>query len=685
MASFVLFVAKIPDKANKMTQEERPEANSAPGTDIPDVVRQARNLLQAGDHARAMNLLRGLDETERTAEAWFLLGALCGQGGRFDEARACLMQAIHLEPERADAHFNLAQLYMHRRDFREAIASYRTVLRLQPENIVAIGNLGYAAHEAGAFEESIACHRRALAMRPGDPATHNNLGNALWGAGKRDEALDAYRAAVAADPAAADAYSNMARLLQKMGRVGEALAACEAALRARPGHVSAWLARAGIRSSQGCAQEADADFRKAIELAPDSELASSGRLFNMNYFAHDPHALFRAHADAGATLARRYPAARHHANDRSPDRPLRIGYLSADFRRHSVACFFEPVIAGHDPARIETYCYANVGKPDEVTARIRSYARCWRDISGVGTEGVVEQIRADAIDILVDLGGHTLSAFIPVLARKPAPVQVSYLGYPNTIGLPAVGFRLTDSWADPYGEADKLHVESLVRLPRGFLCYLPPPDAPPVTTRPPAACGGVTFGSFNNIAKLTPEVVALWSEILCTVPASRLMLKGELLDDADTRRHVESIFAAHGVSVERLALFPRLSRKDHFALYNEVDIALDTFPYNGTTTTCEALWMGVPVVALAGNRHAGRVGVSILNQIGCEEWVAGDPRDYVRIAVDLAETADRRARFRSGSRDRLLKSPLCDAPAFVRDLESAYRRIWQAGFATQPS
>jgi predicted O-linked N-acetylglucosamine transferase (SPINDLY family) len=312
-----------------------------------------------------------------------------------------------------------------------------------------------------------------------------------------------------------------------------------------------------------------------------------------------------------------------------------------------------------------------------MTERLKQRSHHWHNIRGKTDDDVAALIRADAIDILIDLAGHTENNRLPVFARKPAPVQVTYLGYPNTTGLRTIDYRLTDIEADPPGQ-EPYHTEQLVRLPHGFLCYTSPPDAPAVTALPTSTVGHVTFGSFNNLAKMTPEVIGLWAQILKAIPGSRLVIKNKSMKDGPTRERYLALFRETGITEDRLdfvAWIPEAA--DHLGAYAHVDIALDTFPYNGTTTTCEALWMGVPVITLAGERHAARVGVSLLTRVGLTELIAQSPEEYVKLAVELAADTERLVQLRAGMRERMKHSPLCDAKSFTRDLETAYRGMWR--------
>jgi predicted O-linked N-acetylglucosamine transferase (SPINDLY family) len=317
-------------------------------------------------------------------------------------------------------------------------------------------------------------------------------------------------------------------------------------------------------------------------------------------------------------------------------------------------------------------------KPDNVTERLKAEADHWFSIVGKNDEDVAEQIKRDGIDILVDLAGHTAKSRLQVFAYKPAPIQVTWLGYPNTTGMSAIDYRFTDEVADPIGEADNLHSEKLIRLGSGFLCYSGDESAPEKSALLLLERGHITFGSFNNLTKTTPEVVKLWSDILSAAPNTHLLLKSKQLMDEEMRARCREMFEKEGISGDRIELFGRLPKiEDHLGLYSKIDIGLDPFPYNGTTTTCEALWMGVPVVTMLGDRHAGRVGASILEHVGLEELIADDPKSYVETALELCRNVEKLAAFRNGLRNQMIHSPLCDASAFARNVEKAYAGMWK--------
>lgn len=686
-----------------------------------------KNVLTRSKKQKALALLRGgqlevarelyeeiLRTDPRDAEAWCALGVVHGMQERFDEAVRCAERALALRPDYAEAYSNLSAAHEALGRYREAEAAARRALIILPDYADAHYNLGNALKGLKRFDEAIAhyeqalrvrsadaeawlnlsrchvarkslpqaeaCYREALKRRPDYVEAYNNLGVVLHAQGQFPEAGAMLQEALRLDPEHANAHINLALLLDEEGRLEEAARHFETGLRFKPDLASAWNDLGNVRLKQGRLEDALALYRRALSLKPESSSIHSNMLLALNYHPEfDAASLFAEHLAWGQTHGRTpLPA-----DPPGPGGPaggrLKVGYVSPDFRAHSVAYFLEPILAHHDPDAVEIFCYVNVARADDVTRRLQGLGHHWRDIRDIPDEQVAETIRADGIHILVDLAGHTADNRLPLFARLPAPVQVSYLGYPNTTGLPQMDYRLTDATADPPGQ-EAFHSERLLRLPRGFLCYRPPEYAPAVGPLPALEMRHITFGSFNAMAKINEQVVALWAQILAAVAHSRLLIKNHSLRDAATRERYVALFEKQGIAADRLEFVGWLDRPaEHLALYHRLDIALDTFPYHGTTTTCEALWMGVPVVTLAGNRHAGRVGVSLLTQLGLTELIAATPQEYVRLAVALAGDTERLARLRAGLRERMRHSPLLDAQSFTRDLEAAYREMWQRG------
>ncbi len=547
--------------------------------------------------------------------------------------------------------------------------------------------LNRAAQRAadGDHASAASLYRDILELQPQEPWIWCNFGVALDAVGQSDEAERAYRKALELEPGLAHAWYNLGRLLQLGGRAAES-ANCyrEAAARVDFGSNQAlWhliYSNWGLLLyNQGRPQDAVALYRKALaEHAQAADLMSC-LLLTMQYIAGSTQAeSFAEHL----AYARRFETPLKgswpsHPNSRAPGKRLRIGYVSPDFRDHAVAFFIEPVLAHHDPAQLEVYAYYTRSASDKVTRRLKQLVAHWRDIGAIGDEDAVKQIRDDGIDILVDLAGHTAGGRLQIFARKPAPVQVTWLGYPCTTGLTAMDYRVSDAHADPVGRNERYCSETLWRLPETFDCYRPPQDAPGVGALPAMAQGGITFGSFNNLAKLSAEVRALWVQVLLAVPSSRLLLKTATLADRATRQWLTGEFAERGMGEGRLILASAdATHFEHLNRYNQVDIALDPFPYNGVTTSFEAMWMGVPVVTLAGNSFVSRMGVSMLANLGMTQLIARTPQDYVAIATHLARDLDRLAALRAGLRERMATSRLTDAKQFTHNLEKAYREMW---------
>jgi protein O-GlcNAc transferase len=368
------------------------------------------------------------------------------------------------------------------------------------------------------------------------------------------------------------------------------------------------------------------------------------------------------------------PVPPRRALDRAPDRRLKIGYVSPYFRQHAISVFTEPVLAAHDHQHFEILCYSDLKHPDAVSQRFRAAADRWIDTAADSDAQLAERIAAEGVDILVDLTGHLEGSRLLAFARKPAPIQVTYIGYQNTTGMRAMDYRLTDDFADPPGMTDRYYSERLVRLPRAFFCYQPASEAPPVNRLPALDRGRITFGSFNKLAKVTGEVLSTWAQVLAAVPDSRLLI----LADPSTAAHerVQAVMAAHRVAGQRVEFVAKRPRREYLELHQQVDIALDAFPFNGHTTLCEALWMGVPVVMLAGQTYVSRFGGSALRNLNLEAWIAASTDEYVRTAVDWAGDLERLQSLRGGLRPRMLASPLLDAVGFTRNLEAVYRQLW---------
>jgi len=475
---------------------------------------------------------------------------------------------------------------------------------------------------------------------------------------------------------APEARYALAQGLQKQKRLSEAVEHYRALLATHPEQAVVHNHLANCLSLLGRAAEAVSHYRRYCELQPSSSGAVASLLGALNYDPDvGPGQVFEEHRVWAARIAASSGTPMRHAIDGDVTRRLRIGYVSPDLKRHPVTYLFAPALAHHDHGGFEIVCYDNLARPDHVTARLARLTDRWRDVTGLTDEAFCEQVRADGIDILVDLAGHTTGGRLSAFARKPAPVQVSWLGYFNTTGFPAMDWFFSDPHSSPPGQ-ERYFVERLLRLPDTRFCYAPPEYSPEVAAPPAAREGRVTFGCFNNLSKINDRVIALWSRVLDRVPGSRLRLMSIGLHDAANVEHVRGRFAKHGVQGERLELYPYVAHPELLAAYGEVDIALDPFPFCGGMTSLEALWMGVPVVTLEQPMIAGRQTLSMLRNVGLETLVAADEQGYVEIAAKLAGDLDALARVRAELRPSMAASPLMDGAKFTRNLEDAYRRVW---------
>ena len=645
----------------------------------PDIGEVAARLQRLGALAQAEPLYRqALQQRADDADLWTGLGQVCNGLGRRDEAVACFRRAVQSRPDDPIARNELGILLMQQGELAEAVDHFERALKLSPDLVAVSNNLGLALLNLGRVEDAQLRFEQALRARPDLAELHNNLGLALQRLGRVEEARGRFEHAAILRPDWADAHNNLGVALANMGRPDDALACYEQAERCNPGHFGALTNLGNACQDQGRSADALAFFRRALALSPQDARVHSNLLLALQY---RPGIAPRETLDEARAYARRHaePLASAIAPHRVrplAGRRLRIGYVSADFREHPVVRFVEPILAAHDHQHFEVVCYSDVPRPDTATGRLQGYADHWRSLVGLSDAEAAELIRADGIDLLVDLAGHTAGNRLLAFARKPAPVQVSYLGYLGTTGLAVMDYYLTDAHADPPGLADECYRERLIRLPGCALCYAPGP-APEVGPAPPARRSGrVTFGSLNNLAKVSEEALALWSRVLAAVPGALLLLRSGAGRQAEER--LRDALVRHGIAAERLLLAGRMAtRSEYLALYHDVDIGLDPFPYNGLTTTCDALWMGVPVVSLAGLASASRQGVRVLRAAGLHELLAETPDDYVRIATELAGDLPRLAALRSSLRERLGRSPLMDSRRLTRDLEAAYRDLWE--------
>jgi len=628
---------------------------------------------------------KAIDLRPAFSPAYNNLGSALGAKGLLAQSIEAFRQAVTLDPMYATAYANLRQALAAVGRLDEAIPCYRRTLALSPNQPELWRSFGATLRDRGLYDEAMGACQQALHLRPHYAEAFNLLSTILRDANRKDEAIAACQQALALRPDYAEAHNNLGAFLWEMNQVSEALAAYRKAIALKPEFAAAHSNLATAQRETGRYEESRAEYQRALELDPDNAEVHSGLLFGMHYDPkNDPQMIAEAHRNWNRCHAQPLQhLIRPHGNNRDPNRRLKIGYVSPDFCSHAVAPMVLPLITHHDHERFEVFCYAQVPRPDAMTKRFQAQADHWRSIVGLSDEQVAEQVRQDRIDILVDLAGHTADGRLRVFARKPAPVQVARQGYPNTTGLDTIDYRMTDTYADPPGFSDTLHSEKIMRLPQTNWIYQPPPEEASVAPCPFPSDQPITFGCFNNFAKVSEPALHLWAQILKAVPASRLLLKAKSLVSADVRQRVLALFDSQGIGPERLELVGKTaSILEHIRFYHRMAIALDPFPYHGTTTTCEALWMGVPVITLAGQTHVSRVGVSLLYNLGTPEFIAHSPEDYFRIAVALAHDRPRLAHLHATLRQQLQNSPLMDHVTFSRNMEGSYRDMWRTWCAS---
>lgn len=541
--------------------------------------------------------------------------------------------------------FETAGLLFTNKQYDRAEDLYLDILKWRPDNSRALHAVGVIAEKRGDVETAIGFLKQAIEFDHDREDAYLNLGNILRRESRLAEAEQCYRDLIKIKQNSSYGLANLGGALWAQGRV----------------------------------EEASCFFQQAYSVDSTNITAASGMLFMMNYLPNcTPEDVCAAHAKWGRAFERSVKNYSQWANTRDQDRVIRIGYVSGDFGIHPVGFFMVNPIGTHARNKCQVICYSNRSEDDVITSYIKEQSDAWREICDRTDDEVCKLIRKDHIDILVDLSGHTGRSRLKVFARQPAPIQVSWLGYPNTTGLKRIQYRFTDAITDPPGRADTLHTERLIRLPSGFLNFYPSTEAPDIEPLPYIKNGYITFGSFNNVAKITPEVVAVWSRVMRAAPGSRFLMKYSSLHDASTVQRYIRMFNENGIESDRIELVPStVTHTEHLNIYNRVDIALDPFPYNGTTTTCEALWMGVPVIVMKGEQHSGRVGMSILHRLSLDEYVANDEDEYVGKAMSISSNIEKLAWLRSVLRDRMAVSPLCNSSGFSLSLENAYREMWK--------
>ena len=610
------------------------------------------------------------------------LGVALMELGRPDDAILCFSQAIHLKPDNAMAYSNLGNAFKDKGLPNEAVDSYRKAISIDPGHAEAHNNLGYVLKETGRLDEAVAAYLKAVEIRPDFAEAFHNLGNALAAKGQLEEAATFYRQAITLRPALAEACNNLGKILMEQGQLEEAAARYRQVLAIKPDYAEAHGNLGIVFKEEGRLDAAIEHYRRALAIKPDLASVFSNLLMTLQYLDNVSAAqIFEEHR----RFAERYEtplkaAWTSHANLPDPERRLRIGYVSGDFRGHAVANFIEPILASHNRTEFEIYGYYSHTRHDAHTEAIAGCMDHWLPCAGIGDDQLAERIRADGIDILVDLAGHTAHNRLSLFARKPAPVQATWIGYPGSTGLTAMDYRITDAYMDPPGLTERYHSETLIRLPDSEAAFRPEPLCPPVNPLPALSTGELTLASLNNLTKINSSVIELWARILAALPEARLML-GNVTEPAIGERLVGQ-FAKAGVAAERLILQPRMGMAGYLAMHHRIDLALDPFPYNGGTTTSHSLWMGVPVLTLAGEHTVARCGVSLLSRVGLTEFIVDSEEAYFHRAVQLARDLPALERVRQSLRGRMMGAN-CDPKKITADLETAYRQMWRGWCATR--
>ena len=600
---------------------------------------------RAGRHEAAiLSYRRALENRPGYVAATIGLAGVFGALNRSTEALEMARQAEAMPPETADHWTQLGGIYYGLGEGEQAVKACRAALTLAPDYVGALFNIGLAYLSLRRLDDAEQSFRRVLSIQPANGAAHDALGTCLRNQGRNDEALSAYQSAARLQPDAAEIQSNLGSMLRITGRIVEAIVC----------------------------------FRRAVKLNPDNPGFASNLAYALHYSPEvTPDELLQAHKDwdkrHGAPL-RAYWRPHHNVSD--PERPLRVGYVSADLCRHPVGFFMLPVLRNRDRRNFTSVAFSNQRNSDDMTAAIRAQFDEWHEVVKLDDGTLAEKIRDERIDILVDLSGHTQGNRLRVFALKPAPVQAVWMGYVGTTGLAAMDWLITDRRENPPGSESEA-VERLMLLPDHYICYEPPIYAPDVGPLPMIRNGWVTFGCFNNLAKLNAKVIALWARLLTELPTARLLIKTNAVG-AEAERVLRAEFTNFGGDSDRLMVSGGAPHLEFLNWYNRVDVALDPFPYSGGLTTLEALWMGVPVVTRSGDRFCSRHTSSHVSVVGFPEWVAKDDADYLRIAREMSADPVRLALLRGGLRDRVRRSPICDGARVAGNLEAAFRMMWRA-------
>jgi protein O-GlcNAc transferase len=608
------------------------------------------------------------------------LGTVLRELGQLKEAIELLRAAASLEPAIASHSLNLGIAYWNQGNFSQAECTLNETLARAPQDPEVAFNLGNALHGLGRQREAIDRYRQALTLRPDYADALINLGNVHTELGEFTAGMAAYDAALRVRPDSVVALNNVAVLMRTLGRIDAAETALHQALDLDPGNAALHDTLANVYKDAGDLDAAIASFRKSLELDPGSWATHSNLAYTLSFKAAQAAPVLEECLRWNERFALGLPRRAHQSDDREdtgrcdPQRRLKIGYVSPDFRDHCQSLFTIPLLSHHNHAAFEIFCYASIKRPDDHTRRIAGYADAWRDVRALNDEALCRLIRADRIDILVDLTMHMAGGRPLLFARKPAPIQIAWLAYPGTTGIAAMDYRFSDPRLDPDG-FDAHYSERTLRLPDSYWCYDPLTNHLGVNELPAIERGYLTLGCLNNPCKLTDHTLRLWGGVMRALPDARLLALAPL---GRHRQHLSQRLSAQGIAADRVDFRSFEPRSEYLRSYHDIDLGLDTFPYNGHTTSLDSLWMGVPVVSRVGSTSVGRGGLTQLYQMDLLELAAESDDAFVAIAAALGQDLVRLAALRKGLRARLESSALMDASRFARHVEQAYRDAWRA-------
>jgi predicted O-linked N-acetylglucosamine transferase (SPINDLY family) len=611
------------------------------------------------------------------AEAYNNLGVTLQESGRLDEAVKSYNKATKLKPDYAEAYSNLGVTLQELGRLDEAVKRYNQAIQIDPNYAEAYSNLGVVQKELGQFEEAIRSYNQAIQIYPDYAEAYSNLGVVQKELGQFEEAINNYNKAIQLKPDYAEAYNNLGATLQESGRLDEAVKSYNKATKLKPDYAEAYSNLGVVQKELGRLDEAVKSYNKATQLKPDYAEAYSNLLMALNYTTDfDPsHAITMARK-FGKFVTENAQMRFSNCQGLSAPKKIRVGLVSGDLHSHPVGYFLEGTLSHINPDRIELIAYSNSNTIDDLSKRIRPFFSKWESIYNQNDEAVANMIHSDNIHILVDLSGHTGHNRLPVFGWKPAPIQVSWLGYFATTGLNEMDYLLGDPYVTP-PEYDSHFTEKIWRLPKTRWCFTPPNVNIDIAELPALNNGHITFGCFNNLTKMNDKVVELWSKVLESIPSSRLLLKSKQFRDKSAQENVIQRFNIQGIKSERITLEGPEHREKYFAAYNRIDIALDPFPFTGGTTSVECLWMGVPVLTLAGDSLISRQGVGILMNAGLPDWVANNEKEYAHKASYLSSNLDELSKLRAGLREQVLASPLFDAQRFAKNFEESLWGMWE--------